>query len=171
MEPEALKRCTKHFPKCNIKGVEKNSWSFPVHLFQVSLSYRISKNLVLGSWLILKAWNVELEWAHPYSILSTVSIIYIICTFFLFTLTKLILPILSETGCQIRVSTCFLCSASSMKKSANFAPGYSWEKTLSMFYLYPNFLELKKNHVKTGSSPGCPWNKKFCDFIVSSCSV
>ena len=37
MMQEASERYIKHFSTCNIKGAEKNSWSFPVHLFQVSL--------------------------------------------------------------------------------------------------------------------------------------
>jgi hypothetical protein len=31
--PEASERYIKHFSICNIKGAEKFSWSFPVHLF------------------------------------------------------------------------------------------------------------------------------------------
>ena len=37
MMQEASERYIKHFSTCNIKGAEKISWSFPVHLFQVSL--------------------------------------------------------------------------------------------------------------------------------------
>ena len=33
MMQEASKRYMKHFSICNIKGAEKFSWSFPVHLF------------------------------------------------------------------------------------------------------------------------------------------
>ena len=49
---EASIRCRRHFSICNIKGVEKNSYYLPVHLFQVSLSgpkkmLKISLNFVI----------------------------------------------------------------------------------------------------------------------------
>ena len=79
---EASIRCRRHFSICNIKGVEKNSYYLPVHLFQVSLSGP-KKNVenftefchFMIIWSTILVWIRKISWSH-----SILKVLYLIHT-------------------------------------------------------------------------------------------